>query len=84
MHKTIIITKSQKSSANTFFNSIGFEGETFTIPLYKGSSITHYWAGLLMSDAQWDMIKERNYQFFDSSAEALQSTGLQLPTQEIE
>lgn len=84
MHKTIIITKFQKSSANTFCNSIGAEGETFTAPLYKNGVITHYWAGWLLTEEQWDMIKERNYQFFDSSAEALQSTGLQLPTQEIE
>ena len=84
MHKIIVITKAQKSSANAFCNLIGAEGETFTNGLYTNGVLTHYWAGWLVTDNQWELLKERNYQFFDSPDEALSVTKLEQSQETVE
>jgi hypothetical protein len=77
LRKVIVIPKAELDAANTFCNSIGAEGETFSVPLYTGNTHTHYICNWLVSDAQASEIDAYFDYVFDSASEALEGMGLQ-------
>ncbi len=76
MRKVIVIPKAERDSASTFCNSIGAEGETFTVKLYKSSKHTHYICNWLVSENQASEIDEYFTHVFASTEEALETMGL--------
>jgi hypothetical protein len=78
IHKYIIIPKSKKDEANVFCNSIGAEGDTFEVPLYKNGEHTHYWTGWLMTPEQYAELATKYTTHFDTYMEALEVTGLEV------
>jgi hypothetical protein len=76
LHKIIVIAQAQQAAANTFCNSIGAEGETFTVPLYTNGEHTHYWCGWMLSDAQ-ELAIDAEFNFvFDTAQAALEALNL--------
>ena len=76
MRKVIVIPKAERDTANTFCNSIGAEGETFSVPLYTGGTHTHYICNWLVSDAEAAEIDSYFALVFDDAETALITTGL--------
>lgn len=77
LHKTLVIAKEYQSDANLFCNGVGAEGDTFTAQLYTNGVHTHFWAGWLMTEPQFEAVsKNDNIQIFNSPEEALQTLGL--------
>jgi uncharacterized protein CbrC (UPF0167 family) len=75
-----VIPKAERDSANTFCNSIGAEGETFSVPLYTGTTHTHYICNWLVSDAQAAEIDGYFALVFEDAQTALTSLGLTFKT----
>lgn len=78
IHRYFVITKEKKDEANLFCNSIGAEGDTFTIPLYKNGIHTHYWTGWLMTTQQYLQMANKYTTNFDNYMEALEITKLEV------
>ncbi len=76
MRKVIVIPKAERDSANTFCNSIGAEGETFTVKLYTGTTHTHYICNWLVSDAEAAEIDKYFTLVFDDAEFAINTLGL--------
>ncbi len=76
MRKVIVIPKAELSTANTFCNSIGAEGETFTVKLYTGTTHTHFICNWLVSDAEAAEIDKYFSLVFDDAETALNTLGL--------
>ena len=76
MRKVIVIPKAERDSANTFCNSIGAEGETFTVKLYKSGKHTHYICNWLVSENQAAEIDEYFTNVYSNTDEALATLGL--------
>lgn len=77
MHKILVISAVDCDSANEFCNSIGAEGQTFSVPLYDSlDELAGYWCGWNMTEEQLTAVEGNNmFQVFDTSEEALQITG---------
>jgi hypothetical protein len=75
LRKVIVIPKAERDSANTFCNSIGAEGETFSVKLYK-TRHTHYICNWLVTENQASEIDEYFTHVFASTEEALETMGL--------
>jgi hypothetical protein len=76
LRKVIVIPKAELSTANTFCNSIGAEGETFSVKLYKASKHTHYICNWLVSENQAAEIDEYFTNVYSDTDEALETMGL--------
>jgi hypothetical protein len=76
LRKVIVIPKAERDTANTFCNSIGAEGETFSVPLYKGRTHTHYICNWLVSDAQATQIDGYFSMIFDDAEFAINTLRL--------
>jgi len=76
LRKVIVIPKAELASANTFCNSIGAEGETFSVKLYKGTKHTHYICNWLVSESQASEIDEYFTNVYSDTDEALTTMGL--------
>lgn len=79
IHKYIIIPKEKLEEANSYCNSIGAEGKTFSTPLYTSGEISHYWTGWLMTPKQlksMELFSEA--QLFNSYHDVLDATGLEI------
>ena len=76
MRKVIVIPKAERDSANTFCNSIGAEGETFSVKLYKSGKHTHYICNWLVTEAQASEIDEYFQYVYSDTDEALATLGL--------
>ena len=76
MRKVIVIPKAERDSANTFCNSIGAEGETFSVKLYKGTKHTNYICNWLVTEAQASEIDEYFQYVYSDTDEALATLGL--------
>ena len=57
IHKIIVIEKKDQSAANAFLNSLGTESEPFIQALFKNKIHTHYWSGWLMTDQQYEEVR---------------------------
>lgn len=76
MHKVIVIHASDRDTSNEFFYSIGFEGETFTVPLFdRLDQLVGYWCGVEIEDEQIPLIESTFALVFDTSEEALSACG---------
>ena len=80
MRKVRVIPKADRDSANTFCNSIGAEGETFTVKLYTGGTHTHFICNWLVSDAEAAEIDSYFALVFDDAQTAKTSLGLTFKT----
>ena len=76
MRKVIVIPKAERDTANTFCNSIGAEGETFTVPLYTGATHTHYICNWLVTEEQSEQIDDYFTMIFDDAEFAINTLGL--------
>jgi hypothetical protein len=76
LRKVIVIPKAERDSANTFCNSIGAEGETFSVKLYKSGKHTHYICNWLVTEAQASEIDEYFQYVYSDTDEALATLGL--------
>ncbi len=76
MRKVIVIPKAERDSANTFCNSIGAEGETFSVKLYKSGKHTHYICNWLVTENQAAEIDEYFTNVYSDTDEALATLGL--------
>lgn len=76
LHKIIVIHAADQISANEFCNSIGAEGETFSVPLYDSSdALSGYWCGWNMTDEQLQAVESNSiFKVFNNSQEALTVT----------
>jgi hypothetical protein len=72
----IVIPKAERDSANTFCNSIGAEGETFSVKLYKSGKHTHYICNWLVTENQAAEIDEYFTNVYSDTDEALATLGL--------
>jgi len=81
-HKYLVITKDKKQEADSFFNSLGISGETFTVELYKNNEHTHYFAGILLTDTQYSEIAKKYTTSFDSYFDMLNILGLNVKNEE--
>lgn len=77
-----MIPKAERDTANIFCNSIGAEGETFTVPLYTGTAHTHYICNWLVTETQGREIDAYFALVFDDADTALSSLGLTFKTSE--
>lgn len=77
-HKIFVITKEKRDEANAYFNSIGIEGNTFTVPLFKNGVHTHYWCGFYPTKEQLNEILKKYTDVFDDGHDALNTLGLQV------
>jgi len=84
LRKVIVIPKAERDSANTFCNSIGAEGETFTVKLYTGTVHTHYICNWLVTEEQGREIDAYFALVFEDADTALGSLGLTFKTIEGE
>lgn len=77
MHKILVISAVDRDSANAFCNSIGAEGETFTVELYDAKDVlAGYWCGWVMTDEQYEAVFDNQmFRIYDSASEALDKTG---------
>lgn len=77
MHKVIVINAVDLVSANEFCNSIGAQGETFSVGLYNSEELlVGYWCGWNVSDEQLAALEaDAMFQIFDTAQEALSTTG---------
>jgi phosphoheptose isomerase len=82
LHKIIVIAKAEQATANTFCNSIGAEGNTFTVPLFTGETHTHYWCGWHMSEAQAQAVDAEFTHVYATPQEALSALGLSVGVDE--
>jgi hypothetical protein len=76
LRKVIVIPKAERDTANTFCNSIGAEGETFSVKLYKSTRHTHYICNWLVTEAQAAEIDEYFQYVYSDTDEALATLGL--------
>jgi hypothetical protein len=76
LRKVIVIPKAERDSANTFCNSIGAEGETFSVKLYKSGKHTHYICNWLVTENQAAEIDEYFTNVYSDTDEALATLGL--------
>ena len=74
-----MIPKAERDTANTFCNSIGAEGETFTVKLFK-TRHTHYICNWLVTENQAAEIDEYFDHVFATTDEALETMGLKFET----
>ncbi len=84
MRKVIVIPKAELSTANTFCNSIGAEGETFTVKLYKSTRHTHYICNWLVTEAQASEIDEYFQYVYSDTDEALTALNLKFAQPDID
>lgn len=78
-HKIIVIHATDRDSANEFCNSIGAQGETFTVGLYDDlEQLAGYWCGWNMTDEQLAEVEAYFEWVFDTQAEALAACGWHL------
>lgn len=77
MHKILVIQTDDRDSANAFCNSIGAEGETFTVELFDAKDdLAGYWCGWNVTDEQLQAIEANTmFKVFDTTSEALTETG---------
>jgi hypothetical protein len=72
----IVIDENERDSSNEFCNSIGAEGETFTVALFDSNNqIAGYWCGWLVVDEQLKEIRLHFDKVFETAEEALKYTG---------
>lgn len=76
MRKIIVIPKAERDTANTFCNSIGAEGETFTVQLFTAGTHTHYICNWLVSEAEAREIDGYFTMVFDDAEFAINTLGL--------
>jgi hypothetical protein len=76
LRKVIVIPKAERDTANTFCNSTGAEGETFTVKLYKSGKHTHYICNWLVTESQASEIDEYFTNVYSDTDEALATLGL--------
>ena len=76
MRKVIVIPKAERDSANTFCNSIGAEGETFSVPLFTAKTHTHYICNWLVIPEQAEQIDSYFALVFDDADTAITTLGL--------
>jgi hypothetical protein len=84
LRKVIVIPKAERDSANTFCNSIGAEGETFTVKLYKSGKHTHYICNWLVSESQASEIDEYFTNVYSDTDEALTALNLKFAQPDID
>ncbi len=84
MHKVLVILAADRDSANVFCNSIGAQGETFTVALDNADNVlAGYWCGWNMTDEQFAEISANGmFQVFDTAQEALTFLGWHIPLAE--
>lgn len=86
MRKVIVINAKDVDSANEFCNSIGAQGDTFTVQLFDSNNVlAGYWCGWNMTDQQYEAIfNNQMFMLFDTPQEALDKTGWHTQTIEGE
>lgn len=87
LHNLILVIDAEnRDSANEFCNSIGAEGETFSVGLYDQNEVlSGYWCGWNVTIEQEEAIASNQmFQIFDTPQEALDATGWHItqPNQE--
>lgn len=73
----IVINVSDRDAANAFCNTIGADGESFTVQLFNQNDVlTGYWCGWNMTDEQFIAVESNDmFQLFNTPSEALEATG---------
>ena len=80
IRKVIVIMASDLEQANELCNSIGAEGNTFSVPLFNSKNeLYNYVCNWNMTDEQFEVIHDHlMFILFDSLDEALQTLNLHL------
>ena len=76
MHKVIIIKKDEQQQANEYCNTIGAEGDTFTVKLYKDGTHSHYICSWLVTSDQATKINNYFTHVFDDAENAIKLMNL--------
>ena len=76
MHKIIIIKKDEQQQANEYCNTIGAEGDTFTVELYKDGTHSHYICSWLVTPDQATKINNYFTHVFDDAENAIKIMNL--------
>lgn len=83
--KIIVIHASDRDTANAFCNSIGAEGDTFSVPLFDDlEQIAGYWTGWNVDDEQLSAITNYFTWVFDTKDEALSACGWHVAQNPVE
>jgi len=80
IRKVIVIMSSDLEQSNELCNSIGAEGNTFSVPLFNSKNeLSNYVCNWNMTDEQFEVIHDHlMFILFDSLDEALQTLKLHL------